>query len=94
MGTTTLRRRRLISSTNKIVCVSMSQRDFASHALVLGHRDEGIFIADILESDKAKLIVGDRIVAVNGNTLDCCSLQQAYHLLESSGSLINLIISR
>jgi len=97
MGTTTLKRRRLISvtpETNKIVCVSMNRKEVLANNIVLRKTEDGMFIDTLADKSKNKLMPGDRIVAVNGRTLGDCSLEKAYFILANSDHLLNFILSR
>jgi len=97
MGTTTLKRRRLISvtpNTNKIVCVSINREEFLAQKIILRKSEAGLFIDTMGDRGRGKLMSGDRIVAVNGRALDDCSLEKAYFILLTSDHLMNFILSR
>ena len=97
MGTTTLKRRRLISVTptsHKIVCVSMNRKEVLASKIILRKSEDGLFIDSTANTGKNKLLAGDRVVAVNGRPLDDCSLDKAYFIMLNSDHLLNFILSR
>ena len=97
MGTSTLKRRRLISVTptaNKIVCVSLNRKEVLASNIVLRKSEEGVFIDTVADQGTSKLLPGDRIVAVNGRALEESSLEKSYLILSNSDHLINFILSR
>ena len=62
---------------------------------MLGGR-QAVFVAAVLRPDpgSCKFVPGDRVLAVNGLSLENCSLDKAEHLIEASGHFVNFIISR
>ena len=87
MGVGTLKRK-------QIVCVSMQRKDVLALAIVLRKTDDGVFVDSMEKVINSKLITGDKIVAVNGRSLEGCSLEKANYILTSSGHLVNLILKR
>ena len=102
MGTSTLKRKRSNNNevggqeaSKKIVCVSMSKMELLSLKMEMTRREENIFIDSILfQQSKKKLLIGDKIIAVNGKTLEKCSLEKANFIVANAGHLINFILQR
>ena len=76
----------------KIVCLALPRKEMLTYDVC--KTDAGIYVRLIGKHDSPKLMNGDRIVAVNGRSLEGCSLEKANFLLGNSGHLVNLILSR
>ena len=101
MGTTTLKRK-LTSTTDreknisskKIVCVSMSKMEYLATKMVLCKKEESIYVEKIVQQSKRKIFPGDKIIAVNGKTLENTSIDKSSFLIANSGHLLNFILQR
>ena len=94
MGTRTLLQSNSSQLEKKIVCITLSRAEYLSLNLVLRRRYEGVFIESTEHATTCKVFPGDRVVAVNGTSLEGCSLERAYFLFNSSQHLVNIIVSR
>ena len=98
MGTTTLKRKMTnnfeTEPSKKIACVSMTKMEFLSLKVSFNKSEENIFIDQVYNQTKKKLIKGDKVVAVNGKTLENCSLEKANFIIANSGHLLNFILQR
>ena len=102
MGTTTLKRKLTTTaekennniSSKKIVCVSMSKMEYLAMNMVLCKREESIHVEKIVQQSKKKIFPGDKIIAVNGKTLEDTSIEKSNFLIANSGHLLNFILQR
>ena len=101
MGTTTLKRkltntadREKNISSKKIVCVSMSKMEYLAMKMVLCKKEESIHVDKIVQQSKRKIFPGDKIIAVNGKTLENTSIDKSSFLIANSGHLLNFILQR
>ena len=84
----------------KIFYMTALRTDLAHYGVQLRVSAAGgcgaVFVAAVLRPDPAscKFVAGDRLLAVNGRSLENCSLDKAEHLIEASGHFVNFIISR
>ncbi len=80
----------------KIFYTTALKSDFAYFGIKLLASSGAVYIETIArgERDNCKFIPGDRILAINGMSLENCGLDKAEHLLEASGQFVNFIISR
>ena len=98
MGTTTLKRKMTnnfeTEPAKKIACVSLTKMEFLSLKVNFCKTEENIFIDQISNQAKKKLLKGDKVVAVNGKTLENVSLEKANFIIANSGHLLNFILQR
>ena len=102
MGTTTLKRKMTTTAerennniaSKKIVCVSMSKMEYLAMNMVLCKREESIHVDQIVHQSKKKIFPGDKIIAVNGKTLENTSIEKSSFLIANSGHLLNFILQR
>ena len=104
MGTTTLKRKLTTTATaerennniasKKIVCVSMSKMEYLAMNMVLCKKEESIHVDQIVQQSKKKIFPGDKIIAVNGKTLENTSIEKSSFLIANSGHLLNFILQR
>ena len=78
----------------KIACVSLTKMEFLSLKVNFCETKENIFIDQISNQAKKKLLKGDKVVAVNGKTLENVSLEKANFIVANSGHLLNFILQR
>ena len=78
----------------QIVCVSMERKDFLALSKGLRKTVDGVYIDDMEKVINGKLTTGDRIVAVNGRSLEVCNLEKANYKMKNSGHLVNIILIR
>jgi len=76
----------------RIVCLAIPRKEMLTYDIC--KTDSGIFAKCLEKHKNPKLLSGDRIVAVNGRSLEGCSLEKANFLLGNTGHLVNLILSR
>jgi len=81
-----------ITKERKIVCLALPRKEMLTYDIC--KTDSGIFAKSLEKHKNPKLLEGDRIVAVNGRSLEGCSLEKANFLLANTGHLVNLILSR
>ena len=98
MGTTTLKRKMTNNfeseQSKKIVCVSLSKMEYLSLKVGLTKSEDNITIEKLINQPKKKLLIGDKIIAVNGKTLENISLEKANFIISNSGHLLNFILQR
>ena len=102
MGTTTLKRKMTSTgekennniASKKIVCVSMSKMEYLAMKMVLRRREESIYVDKIVHQSMKKIFPGDKIIAVNGKTLENTSIEKSTFLIANSGHLLNFILQR
>ena len=71
-----------------------TKMEFLSLKVSFNKSEENIFIDQVSNQTKKKLIKGDKVVAVNGKTLENCSLEKANFIIANSGHLLNFILQR
>ena len=75
----------------RIVCICLSRNEVEEATMKIEKTEVGL---EILEASGGKLVPGDRLVAVNGRSMEGAGVERAGFLLHNSGHLLNFIISR
>ena len=75
----------------RIVCICLSRAEVEEAKLRMEKTESGLEITDAMGG---KLVAGDRLVAVNGRSMEGAGVERATFLLHNSGNLLNFIISR
>ena len=78
----------------KIFYTTALKSDFSYFGIQLVAAAGTVSIGAIMRADNCKFVTGDRILAINGMSLENCGLVKAEHMLEASGQFVNFIISR
>merc|ERR1711971_360953 len=69
----------------KIFYTTALKSDFAHFGIKLLASSGAVYIETVAMRDNCKFLPGDRILAINGMSLESCGLDKAEHLLEASG---------
>ena len=77
--------------TRRIVCLCLSRAEVEKANMRLEKGEAGL---EVLEAGGGKLVAGDRLVAVNGRSMEGAGVDRAAFLLNNSGDLLNFILSR
>jgi len=83
-----------VPGERKIFYTTALRSDFTYFGIKLLASSGGVYIETVALRDNCKFLPGDRILAINGMSLENCGLDKAEHLLEASGQFVNFIISR
>jgi len=75
----------------RIVCICLSRTEVEEAKLRMEKTESGL---EIIDAMGGKLVAGDRLVAVNGRSMEGAGVERATFLLHNSGNLLNFIISR
>ena len=97
MGTSTLKRKitpNIEAEPKRIVCVSMSKMEYLALKIKLCKKEESLFVDSLQNQMRKKMLIGDKIIAVNGKTLEGCSLEKTNFIISNSGHLLNFILQR
>ena len=79
----------------KIFYTTALKTDFAYFGIRLKLNSIGVYVDNIERNNiNCKFHLGDRLLAINGISLENCRMEKAEHLLEISGQFVNFIISR
>ena len=84
------------SSERKIFYTTGLKTDFSFYNISLKSSPEAAVFIDNIEKldNNCKFRVGDRLLAINGISLENCALDKVEFLLENAGHFVNFIISR
>ena len=75
----------------RIVCLCLNRIEVEDARMRMEKTDSGL---EIVDAAGGKLVPGDRLVAVNGRSMEGAGVERATFLLHNSGNLLNFIISR
>ena len=75
----------------RIVCLCLSRAEVEEANMRLEKVEAGL---EVVEAGGGKLVAGDRLVAVNGRSMEGAGVDRAAFLLNNSGDLLNFILSR
>ena len=75
----------------RIVCLCLSRAEVEEAAMQVEKSEAGL---EIVEAIGGKLVPGDRLVAVNGRSMEGAGVERANYLIHNSGHLLNFILSR
>ena len=75
----------------RIVCLCLSRAEMEEANMRMEKVEAGL---EVVEAGGGKLVAGDRLVAVNGRSMEGAGVDRAAFLLNNSGDLLNFILSR
>ena len=75
----------------RIVCLCLSRAEVEEANMRMEKVEDGL---EVVEVGGGKLVAGDRLVAVNGRSMEGAGVDRAAFLLNNSGDLLNFILSR
>ena len=75
----------------RIVCLCRNRIEVEDAKMRMEKTEAGL---EIVDAAGGKLVPGDRLVAVNGRSMEGAGVERAAFLLHNSGNLLNFIISR
>ena len=79
----------------KIFYTTALKSDFQFFAVTLKVLQSALYVESVGKAEaNCKFVGGDRILAINGISLENCTMEKADYLLEHSGNFVNFIISR
>ena len=79
----------------KIFYTTALRSDFQYFGVSLKVLQSSLYVESVgMQEDNCKFVTGDRILAINGISLENCNMEKADSLLENSGHFVNFIISR
>ena len=79
----------------KIFYTTALKSDFQYFAVNLKVLQSALYVENVGKAEaNCKFVGGDRILAINGISLENCTMEKADYLLEHSGHFVNFIISR
>ena len=79
----------------KIFYMTALKSDFHHFSVSLAVLQSALYVESVGRPDTScKFLSGDRILAINGISLENCTMERADSLLDQSGNFVNFIISR